>query len=312
MVKATVSRSPGRLRSRLGGSWPLIFAATLVIPACGGKVVVDGFGAAQGGSGSGGSSSSIATTGGVTTGEGAGGSGGSPILDAGPDTYFPPPVAAIYASSSDALYVVNPATKAVSVVGAFQGCDSIIDIAVNRTGDIFAASKLTLYAVDPKTAQCKPIANGTYPNSLSFVPQGLLDPDHETLVGYDGSTYERVDPDTGLVSPVGDLGDPGLASSGDLFSVIGGATYLTVKGNSCSDCLVQVDPATGKLLKQLGPIVGYGNVWGLAFWGGTAYGFTSGGLMFSLDPVTMATTPIFYPGDAVLFWGAGSSTAAPM
>jgi hypothetical protein len=85
-----------------------------------------------------------------------------------------------------------------------------------------------------------------------------------------------------------------------------------VKGNNCSDCLVEVNPTTGALVKQLGPIGVYSHVWGLAFWGGTAYGFTSGGLMFSLDPVTMKTTPIFYSGDAVGFWGAGSSTAAPM
>jgi hypothetical protein len=291
----------------------IVLTALLVIPACGGKVVVDGLGAAQGASGVGGSSSTSGAggaTASVTV--GAGGSGGDPIYDAGPDGYYPPPVAAVYASSSSELYVVNPATNAVSAVGPFEGCDFVIDIAVNRTGGIFATSKTALYAVDRKTAQCKPIAKGTYPNSLSFVPQGTLDPDQETLVGYNGSSYVRIDPGTGLVSTVGDLGDPGLASSGDIFSLIGGGTYLTVKGENCSDCLVQVDPTTGKLLKQLGPIGAYGNVWGLAFWGGTAYGFTSGGLMFSLDPATMVTTPIAYPGDAVQFWGAGSSTAAPM
>ena len=32
--------------------------------------------------------------------------------------------------------------------------------------------------------------------------------------------------------------------------------------------------------------------------------------MFSVDPVTMVTTPLSYPGNAVLFWGAGSRTAA--
>lgn len=296
------------------GKKALILAAGLVIPACGGKVVVDGFGAAQGASGSGGSGGSGGATVSVsaTTSDGVGGSGGSVIYDAGPDGYFPPPVAAVYANSSSSLYVVNPATKAVSVVGAFQGCDFVIDIAVNRTGGIFAASKTALYAVDPKTAECKPIAKGSYPNSLSFVPQGTVDPDQEALVGYDGSTYVRIDPTTGLVSTLGDLGDPGLSSSGDIFSLIGGGTYLTVKGQNCSDCLVQVDPTTGKLLKQLGPIGVYANVWGLAFWAGTAYGFTSGGLMFSVDPVTMVTTPIFYSGDTVAFWGAGSSTAAPM
>jgi hypothetical protein len=291
----------------------LVVAVALVIPACGGKVVVDGFGAAQGASGSGGSGGAggaVGATASVTV--GVGGSGGSVIYDAGPDGYFPPPVAAVYANSSDALYVVNPATKAVSVIGPFQGCDFVIDIAVNRTGEIFATSKTGLYAVDPKTAQCKPIAKGTYPNSLSFVPQGTVDPDQETLVGYNGSSYVRIDPNTGLVSKVGDLGDPGLSSSGDIFSLIGGGTYLTVKGENCSDCLVEVNPATGKLLKQLGSIGIYANVWGLAFWAGTAYGFTSGGLMFSLDPTTMVTTPIFYGGDPVPFWGAGSSTAAPM
>lgn len=291
----------------------LFLAAALAIPACGGKVVVDGFGAAQGSSGAGGAGGAGGTTSSLTTGDGAGGSGGLPVdYDAGPDGYYPPPVAAVYANSSDSLYVINPATNAVSVVGAFQGCDFVIDIAVNRTGGVFATTKSALFAVDPKTAQCKFIAKGTYPNSLSFVPQGTVNPDHETLVGYNGSSYVRIDPNTGLVSPVGELGNPALASSGDLFSLIGGGTYLTVKGESCSDCLVEVDPVTGKLLKQLGPIGSYGNVWGLAFWGGTAYGFTNGGLMFSLDPATMVTSAIFYGGEPVKFWGAGSSTAAPM
>lgn len=288
----------------------LVLSAALVIPACGGKVVVDGLGAAQGASGVGGSGGATSS---VTTAQGTGGAGGEPIeYDAGADGYYPPPTAAVYANSSDSLYVIDPATNAVSLVGPFQGCDFVIDIAVNRTGGVFATTKSALFAVDPKTAACKYIANGTYPNSLSFVPQGTVNPDHETLVGYNGSSYVRIDPNTGLVSPVGDLGDPSLASSGDLFSLIGGGTYLTVKSEKCNDCLVEVDPSTGKLLKQLGPIGAYSNVWGLAFWGGTAYGFTNSGLMFSLDPATMKTAPIAYNGGNLAFWGAGSSTAAPM
>ena len=120
-------------------------------------------------------------------------------------------MAAVYANSSDSLYVINPATNAVSLVGASQGCDFVIDVAVNRTGGVFATTKSALFAVDPRSAQCKFIAKGTYPNSLSFVPQGTVNPDQETLVGYNGSSYLRIDPDTGLVSPVGGLGNPGLA-----------------------------------------------------------------------------------------------------
>ncbi len=148
----------------------LVLSVALVIPACGGKVVVDGFGAAQGASGvggSGGATSSVTSS--VTTGEGAGGA--IVEYDAGVDGYFPPPVAAVYANSSDSLYVINPATNGVSLVGAFQGCDFVIDIAVNRTGGVFATTKSALFAVDPKTAVCKYIANGTYLNSLSFVPR---------------------------------------------------------------------------------------------------------------------------------------------
>jgi hypothetical protein len=276
----------------------IVLVAALVAPACGGKVVVDGGGAAQGSSGVGGAG-----------GEGA---GGAVPYDAGPDGYYPPPVAAVYANSSDSLYVINPATNAVSSVGAFQGCDAVTDIAVNRTGQIFATSKTALYAVNPTTAQCTHIADGSYPNSLSFVPQGTVDPDQETLVGYSGSSYVRIDQSTGAIAPIGALGNPGLSSSGDIVSLIGGGTYLTVKGDLCNDCLIAVNPTTGAIVKQLGSIGSYGDVWGLAFWGGTVYGFTSAGLMFSLDPATMMTTPIAYKGGAVGFWGAGSSTAAPM
>lgn len=68
-----------------------------------------------------------------------------------------------------------------------------------------------------------------------------------------------------MVTPVGVIGDPSLGSSGDMLSLIGGGTYLTVKGGRCSDCLVEVDPANGSMLKMLGPIGIYSDVWGLAF-----------------------------------------------
>ena len=55
----------------------------------------------------------------------------------------------------------------------------------------------------------------TYPNSLSFVPKGTVDPNVEALVGYNGGTYVRIDTVTGAVTSIGNLGS-GYSSSGDI------------------------------------------------------------------------------------------------
>ncbi len=308
MEYAPLMRSLAR---RLARPFLVIAAATLL--ACGGKVVVDGDPHANGDQVSS-AGSTTATTGtgmggaGGTT--GSGGSGGAAELDAGTDGPFPPPPVAVYAHSDTTLYLLDPGTKAVTVIGNFQGCSGMIDIAVDQVGTIYGSGSGALFRVDPKTAACEFLANGTYPNSLSFVPKGTLDPEKEALVGYLGDAYMRIDPETGITSKVGELGG-GYASSGDLFSLIGGGTYLTVVNNGCSDCLVQVDPATGKLSGMIGKLP-YGQVWGLAFWGGVAFGFTSGGLLFQIDPSSAATTllPIPNAPPGLAFWGAGSSTAA--
>jgi hypothetical protein len=108
----------------------------------------------------------------------------------------------------------------------------------------------------------------------------------------------------------------GYTSSGDIVSVIGGGTFLTVKGGSgnCNDCLLQVNPATGDLVQNYGS-VNHVDVFGLAFWAGTAYGFDNGGEVFSIDvqngTVVTTTIPVPNPPPGLQFWGAGSTTAAP-
>ncbi|MEO7328300.1 MAG: hypothetical protein ABI193_06965 [Minicystis sp.] len=290
----------------------VVAVAALAAIDCGGKVVVDGDPNAVGDQ----VSSATATTGtgmggaGGTTSTSTSGGAGGVELDAGTDAPPPPPPVAVYAHSAATLYLLDPGSKAVSVVGDFKGCSGVIDIAVDKTGAIFGTTSSALYRIDAKTAACDFVSSGSYPNSLSFVPQGTLDPDKEALVGYLGSFYERIDPETGVMSKVGDLGG-GFASSGDLFSLIGGGTYLTVANNGCGDCLVQVDPSTGKMSAMIGKLP-YGQVWGLAYWGGVAYGFTSGGLLFQikLDNAATSPIPILSAPPGLAFWGAGSSTAA--
>jgi hypothetical protein len=219
----------------------------------------------------------------------------------------------VFAHSGDTLWKLDPVSKAVTVVGSLSSCnDSVLDIAIDEDGTIFGATSGGLYRIDSATAQCIFVTSGSYPNSLSFVPKGTLDPDEEALVGYDGETYTRIDKTTGAKTAVGSLGD-GYRSSGDVVSVINGGTYLTVKGNGCNDCIVQVDPATGALQRSIGAL-GHTNVFGLAFWGGSAYGFSDSGELFEVDLTTAAATSIEMP-DAppeLSFFGAGSTTAAPL
>jgi hypothetical protein len=201
-----------------------------------------------------------------------------------------------------------------STVGTFSGCSGVIDLAIDENQNAVVTTMDGLYKLDLATAACTRIANGSYPNSLSFLPKGVLDPDREVLVGYNGSSYVRIDVATGAATVVGAL-QGNLMSSGDIVSVKDGGTFLTVTGPNCSDCVIQVDPRTGQMLKNLGPIP-YASVWGLAYWGGSLYGFTDGGKVFrvSAQGDGIVTTPVALPpGPAgIRFWGAGSSTVVPV
>jgi hypothetical protein len=235
-----------------------------------------------------------------------------------PPAVNPADINEVYGHSSDTLFALDPVSKAVTKIGAFGGCGPVIDIALDEASNLYATSYTSLYTVDKKTAVCTEISTGTYPNSLSFVPKGTVDPNVEALVGYEDASYVRIDTKTGQKSVIGTLGG-GLKSSGDIVSVKGGKTYLTVKGtgSTCTtnDCLVEVDPATGKMLKNWGSIEHH-NVFGLSFWGGKIYGFNDSGDLFEVTfgATQIATSIIPMPNKpaGLSFWGAGSSTSAPL
>jgi hypothetical protein len=239
------------------------------------------------------------------------------------NTTAPPPPAPsvevneVFGHSDTTLFRLDPKTKAVTEVGALVGCSSVIDIALDESSTLYAVSVSELYTVDKATAKCTSVAKGEYPNSLSFVPKGTVDANAEALVGYEGSDYVRIDTKNGAKTKIGALGAGTLQSSGDIVSVKGGKTYLTVKGGSCTtnDCLVEVNPATGKLVKNWGSIE-HKDVFGLSFWAGKVYGFNKTGALFEVAFGTsqLATTIIPLPGKPtdLSFWGAGSSTSAPL
>ncbi|MGH7297685.1 MAG: hypothetical protein ACRELB_22295, partial [Polyangiaceae bacterium] len=225
-----------------------------------------------------------------------------------------PALAVVYAHSADTLYRMDATSKQVAVVGPFSGgCSSVIDIAIDSSSSAYVTTSSGLWKLDLQSAACTHISSGSYPNSLSFVPKGTLDPNAEAMVGYSGSEYIHINTTTGAVTSVGQLSG-GYSSSGDIVSVIGGGTFLTVKGPGCSDCLLQIDPKTGDLVQSYGSIA-HTDVFGLAFWAGTAYGFDNAGVVFSIawqnNKLVTADIPVPNPPPGLSFWGAGSTTSAP-
>jgi len=249
------------------------------------------------------------------------------IVDAGK----PKGPAEVFGHSGTSLYRVDPDTKAVTVVGNFEGCGAtaVLDIALDTSSKMFGTSRTALYAIDIATARCTKVADAPatkeLPNSLSFVPKGTLDPSAEALVGYVDDLYVRVDPTTGAITEVGKL-DPlrpaKVRSSGDVVSVEGGPTYLTVTSvgsdTLCKtfDCLVEVDPKTGALVKDFGPITGKVDVFGIAFWAGAVYGFNKTGSLFevTITGSSLSVRDLVVAGApaGLSFFGAGSTTSAPV
>lgn len=251
----------------------------------------------------------------IDAGTGGGAGGGAGGGTGGGGGGFEP---VVYGHTASTLYKVNATTKVVTAVASFHNCDSdVIDLALDAYSHAYVTTINGLYRLDLANGNCTAVnaANlDTYPNSLSFVPKGTLDPSVEALVGYTGSSYVRINVVTGVISQVGTLGG-GLVSSGDIVSVMDGGTYLTAKNPNASgnsDYLVEVNPTTGALVRNLGPLP-FTDVFGLAFWGGSLYGFSNGGTLFEITINGASTTSAAVPNAMNEQWnGAGSTTAAAL
>jgi hypothetical protein len=230
----------------------------------------------------------------------------------------------VYGHGPNELYKLDPTnSNLVSLVGPFSGCESgILDIAIDKDNNILGVSAMALWSINRSNGSCTKIADGDFPNSLSFVPAGTLDQNVEALVGYKLAQYIRIDPSTGVEETInGSALTGGMTSSGDVVSIDGGAqgnrTYLTVQDTAAcmsTDCLVEINPVTGAIVQNFGN-VGYDQVFGLAFWGGSAYGFTRGGAVFEItfNGSTVSSAAVTLAGLSVdEFWGAGSSTLVPL
>ena len=238
---------------------------------------------------------------------------------AGADAGSEPPVddTLVYAHSGSDLFQVDPRTLVLSRLGnltmrdpdgQLQYLNTVTDIAVDRNGRIVGVTFDSLLEIDPETAECTfiaPLPADLAFNGLSFLH---LAEGTETLVATTlaGVIY-RVDKATGSVDVLGELGG-GMQSSGDIVSVAGYGTLITIRGED-TDQLARVDPTTGAAT-PIGPI-GATHVWGLGFWQDRVFGFTDRGEFLLIDPTTGAGSEVARDS-AAPFWGAGVTTAVPV
>ncbi len=265
-----------------------------------------------------------------------------PRTDAGtedPDSPVPLPpdsgaFGRVLAHTGKELFRLEPEAKRLTRLGAFDCLDAgddVLDLAVDRTGRVFATSYRGFLSVDPLTAACAYKKKASdYPNSLSFVPVGTVDLAEEALVGYafDGAVaqrYVRIDPGTGTMTTIGNLNPPNPAiewiSSGDLVGLVndGNRAYLTVRMRTPppdagvpSDRLAEINPASGIIKRIIGE-TGQKNLYGFGYWAGKGYGFSDDGTVAEIDMKTGAGKALSLVGVTTKprWFGAGVSTEAP-
>ncbi|MSP90596.1 MAG: hypothetical protein EXR79_02135 [Myxococcales bacterium] len=227
------------------------------------------------------------------------------------------PVGHLYAHTADALFRLDLATKAIVEVGKFTFDKSkglVTDIAVDAGGKLYAVTHTDVFVCGIANAKCAWIADLPSPfNGLTFVPKGTVDPGADVLVGIGETGSWNHIQIAGGKTTIKKLGNypAGWLSSGDAFSVDGIGTYATLKGKSPTDTLVRVNPKTGAIDQFVGE-TGVDNLFGLAWWQGVFYAFSSAGMVYTLDVQTGKATPVqgIAVPKGVKWWGAGVSTRA--
>ncbi len=247
----------------------------------------------------------------------------------------------VYSHTKDTLYLYEPVAGTLKEIGKFtfdpvDTAADIIDIAVDRTGNMYGTTFNDFFSIDTTTAKATWISIAAtavdYPNALSFVPAGTADPGKEALVGYATSigdslavTYVQIDTTTGAMTTKGKINasatGPQYRCSGDLVSIIadGNRTYATVKlvtdaGAAGTDLLAEVDPVDGHVKKILGDTK-QNDIWGFGYWAGKGYGFSASGKTLQID-MTNGTSTVLQTltadgGAAIPWYGAGVTTQAP-
>jgi hypothetical protein len=247
----------------------------------------------------------------------------------------------VYSHTKDTLYLYEPVSGDLKEIGKFTfdipaTKADIIDIAVDRTGNMYGTTFDDFFSIDTTTAKATWIAisddNVDYPNALSFVPAGTADPGKEALVGYATKigdsvavTYVQIDTTTGKKTTLGNMNasavGPQYRSSGDIVAIIadGNKTYATVKlqgtdAGAGTDLLAEIDPTDGHVKKILGD-TNQNDIFGFGYWAGKGYGFSFGGKILEIN-MSNGSSKVLQTltndgGTPLPWYGAGVTTQAP-
>lgn len=221
----------------------------------------------------------------------------------------------VYAHTATQLYRLAIKTYSVHLVGNFQFPSDVsdprmTDIAIDRFGVLYGITFHDLVTCHPETAQCWKLASlPTSFNGLTLLPRaGTSAQDALIGVSNDGGWW-RLDLVGGNVQMVF-LGKHGgsYTSSGDAFSIEAVGTFASVKDGSFSgpDKLVQLNPATGAVLREVLPLTGYRSVFGLAGWADQVFAFDETGDILVISLSTASVERTIKGGKA--WWGAGVRT----
>jgi len=225
----------------------------------------------------------------------------------------------VFAHTEDELWTLSVKTYQLDFACFFDwpadgGIHKMTDLAIDRWGVLYGVSFKDLYTCHPTTCACTKI--GDLPegfNALTLVPPGVLDPTRDVLVGISGGGgWYRLDR-SGEVFTSTLLGSYGEAytSSGDAYAIRDVGAFATVnKGTEIDDWLVEVDPATGAVLREIARLDGLRNVYGLAGWTARAMAFDEGGTVVVIDTAT-GTVVKKIQDTPKKWWGAGVRTVMP-
>ena len=184
----------------------------------------------------------------------------------------------MYLHTSSLLYSWEE-DGSIDTIGQFNMTDgqapSITDLAIDLSGNMYAISNTSLFKVDPTDARLEYVCDtGEYLVGLTFLADGRLLAAGESILWIEPNTCSKaIFVETGRYE-----------TSGDIVGLPDGNLYWTVIGG---DALVRVDPITAQT-EYIGEI-GSQNLWGIGYFEGVLYGFSSTGKIVHIDPQTATT-----------------------
>ena len=211
---------------------------------------------------------------------------------------IPTALAPLYANTSGELFEVAPTTGEVTSIGLFEHAgepvDGMVDIAIDMEGRLYGGTFDALWRIDPETAELDKVCDiDVAMYALAFTSDG-------DLVAGAGTDIQVIDVETCRDRVL--VNNSEYETSGDLVGLPDGFLYWSVRGGRDNpDELVRIDPRNGRTT-WIGKI-GFGKLYGMAYYDGALYGFSSEGNTVRIEPDSGSSRLLGYD-DSLSWWGA--------